>query len=72
MVEELGGIKSSKSRAAERRCRFLRWAVVDAAGFDHAMPKMKGVEVAERARRLRPDLPILLVTGYAEPDGLRS
>ena len=29
------------------------------------MPGMLGTEVAERVHRLRPDLPILLVTGYA-------
>jgi CheY-like chemotaxis protein len=34
------------------------------------MPGMTGVELAVRARELRPGLPILLATGYAElPDG---
>ena len=33
---------------------------------DFAMPRMTGAELCERARVLRPDLPILLVTGYAE------
>ena len=33
---------------------------------DYAMPGMTGVQLAEAARALRPDLPILLATGYAE------
>jgi CheY-like chemotaxis protein len=34
------------------------------------MPGMTGVQLAHAARRLRPDLPILLATGYAElPNG---
>ncbi|MCR0983006.1 response regulator [Roseomonas populi] len=33
---------------------------------DFAMPRMTGAELSERARSMRPDLPILLVTGYAE------
>jgi CheY-like chemotaxis protein len=37
---------------------------------DFAMPGMNGAQLAEAARRLRPDLPILLATGYAEmPNG---
>lgn len=43
---------------------------IDALITDYAMPGMTGVELANRARELRPDLPILLATGYAElPDG---
>jgi hypothetical protein len=30
------------------------------------------VLLAEQIQRLKPDLPILLVTGYAKPDGLQS
>jgi CheY-like chemotaxis protein len=33
---------------------------------DQAMPGMTGVELARRAAKLRPDLPFLLATGYAE------
>ena len=33
---------------------------------DYAMPGMTGLQLAEEARRLRPDLPILLATGYAD------
>ena len=33
---------------------------------DFAMPGMNGAQLAEAARQLRPDMPILLATGYAE------
>ena len=42
---------------------------VDVLLTDHAMPEMTGVELADRVRELRPGLPILLATGYADlPD----
>ncbi len=45
---------------------------IDAIVMDYAMPEMTGVEAAERIRAMRPVLPILLVTGYADPDWLRD
>ncbi|MBP0443425.1 response regulator [Roseomonas sp. SSH11] len=39
---------------------------------DFAMPRMTGAELSERARVLRPGLPILLVTGYAELTALAA
>jgi PAS domain S-box-containing protein len=37
---------------------------------DHVMPGMTGIELAAATRHVRPSLPILLATGYAElPDG---
>ncbi|WP_410217331.1 ATP-binding protein [Paracoccus sp. (in: a-proteobacteria)] len=38
---------------------------------DFSMPKMNGAQLAAASRTLRPDLPILLATGYAElPSGV--
>jgi CheY-like chemotaxis protein len=42
----------------------------DLALIDYAMPGMNGAEVARAARRARPDLPIVFVTGFAETDQL--
>jgi len=43
---------------------------IDALITDYAMPGMTGVELAHKCRELRPGLPILLATGYAElPSG---
>jgi signal transduction histidine kinase len=46
---------------------------VDLMMTDQAMPGMTGVELAGYARKRRPDLPILLATGYADlPEGQRN
>jgi PAS domain S-box-containing protein len=43
---------------------------IDVLITDYAMPGMTGVELANRAREMHPDLPILLATGYADlPSG---
>ncbi|MFM0213736.1 ATP-binding protein [Paraburkholderia sediminicola] len=43
---------------------------VDLLITDYSMPKMTGVQLAVAARELRPNLPILLATGYADlPQG---
>ena len=43
---------------------------IDLLMTDHVMPGMTGIELAAASRQLRPSLPILLATGYAElPEG---
>ena len=37
---------------------------------DHLMPGMNGADLARAARAIKPTLPILIVSGYAEVDGL--
>jgi len=39
---------------------------IDLMMTDHGLPGMDGRELAERARKLRPALPILFASGYAE------
>ena len=36
------------------------------------MPEMNGADLSERLRQLRPDLPILFITGFTEPVDLRG
>jgi CheY-like chemotaxis protein len=43
-------------------------AELDLLIADFAMPGMTGLELAEKARQQQPDLGILLVTGYADPE----
>ncbi len=45
---------------------------IDLVMMDYAMPGMTGLEAAERIRAVRPSLPVLLVTGYADPEMLGS
>jgi PAS domain S-box-containing protein len=43
---------------------------IDLLITDYSMPGMTGVQLAKAAREMRPDLPILLATGYADlPQG---
>jgi signal transduction histidine kinase/CheY-like chemotaxis protein len=43
---------------------------IDLMMTDHVMPSMTGIELAAASREVRPTLPILLATGYAElPEG---
>jgi signal transduction histidine kinase len=41
-------------------------AHIDAVITDYAMPDMTGAELAAQIRRLRPGLPVILATGYAD------
>lgn len=70
MLEDLGHQvieSSSGKRALEILADVER---VDLMITDYSMPKMNGMELAAAARELRPDLPILLATGYADlPSG---
>jgi len=44
----------------------------DALIVDYAMPAMSGVEVAKKAHDLRPHLPTLFATGYADLKALQE
>ena len=50
--------------------------VIDLMMTDQGLPGISGRELAEQARVLRPSLPILFASGYAEnievPDGMHS
>jgi PAS domain S-box-containing protein len=66
MLEDLGH-SVMVANSGERALRQLEHApAVDLVLTDHAMPKMTGTELAQRIARLRPGLPIILATGYAE------
>ena len=36
------------------------------------MPGLSGAELAGKVRAMRPDLPILIISGYAEADGIAA
>jgi PAS domain S-box-containing protein len=39
---------------------------------DYAMPNLSGTEFLRRARKICPDVPALIITGYAEADAVRD
>lgn len=66
MLEDLGHMVL-EANSAKRALEILdQGQKVDLMMTDQAMPGMTGTELADVVRVKRPELPILLVTGYAE------
>ena len=55
-----------QARSAGEALDLLQVNQVDILITDHAMPLMSGAQLAAVVRETRPQLPILLVSGYAE------
>ena len=55
-----------QARSGSDALRVLNESQIDLLITDYAMPGMTGTELAEAARVVRPELPVLLVSGYAE------
>jgi CheY-like chemotaxis protein len=69
MLSDLGHsvmIACSGSAALER---IRADTTIELVITDHAMPGMTGVELAKHIRQERPELPIILATGYADLPG---
>lgn len=66
MLEDLGHTVLEAGSAAEALIVLENERLVDLVITDHAMPDMTGLELARRLRHLRPDLKVILATGYAE------
>src|SRR5262245_41722219 len=69
VLEELGHRITTAPNAAEALEYFTRQKF-DLVVTDYKMPRMNGVELIERLRKQAPDLPIILVSGYADTLGL--
>jgi PAS domain S-box-containing protein len=66
MLEDLGHTVI-EANSAQRALEILEAGqAVDLMMTDQAMPGMTGVELAEIARRTRPNMPVLLATGYTD------
>jgi signal transduction histidine kinase/ActR/RegA family two-component response regulator len=66
MLEDLGHTVVQASSALEALAIIQTGRTFDLVLTDHAMPEMTGVELARRLRQLRPDVRLVLVTGYAD------
>ncbi len=66
MLEDLGHRVREAASGREALEIIEADAAIDLVVTDQAMPGMTGVELARRLRALRPDLPIILSTGFAE------
>jgi signal transduction histidine kinase/CheY-like chemotaxis protein len=66
LLEDLGHTVVSASSGAEALGVLRSNKAIDLMITDYAMPNMTGLQLAEEAHSLRPGLPILLATGYAD------
>ena len=66
LLEDLGHTVIKAASGADALFVLRQGRPIDLLITDYAMPGMTGIELATVARRLRPDLPILLATGYAD------
>ncbi|WP_299480194.1 hybrid sensor histidine kinase/response regulator [Cypionkella sp.] len=70
MLEDLGHNVTSANSGRDGLKALADDEAIDVLITDYAMPKMTGIELARQARIIRPRLPILLATGYADmPEG---
>jgi CheY-like chemotaxis protein len=66
MLRDLGHFVMTAPSAAHALDIIESGTRIDLVITDHAMPGMTGAELACEIRRSRPDLPIVLATGYAD------
>ncbi len=70
MLADLG-FDVREAGSAEAALRLVRdGAKVDILVTDHLMPGMSGTQLAREVQILKPGLPVLIVSGYAEAEGL--
>jgi CheY-like chemotaxis protein len=70
MLRELGFEVVEATSADEALRRIDAGLSPDLVVTDHLMPGMTGAELARILRRQRPDLPVLIISGYANMDGI--
>jgi CheY-like chemotaxis protein len=66
LLEDLGHRVISAASGAQALALFDARQDIDLVITDMAMPKMNGAQLAQTIRIMKPSLPIILATGYAE------
>ena len=66
MLEDLGHTVREAASAAEALALLDGDQAIDLVITDHVMPGMSGIELARRLRDIRPDLRVILASGYAD------
>jgi CheY-like chemotaxis protein len=66
MLKSLGHRVTEARSGAKALALIEKGEAFDLMISDYAMPKMTGMQLAEATRALRPELPIILASGYAE------
>ncbi|WP_106638778.1 response regulator [Allosphingosinicella vermicomposti] len=65
VAEASDGLEAIAAMSADTHC-------CDLVITDYAMPSLSGIEVVRRLRELRPDLPAIIITGYADADNIQN
>ncbi len=68
MLAELGYAVTEAASAETALALLAAGETVDLLVTDHLMPGMTGVDLAREVRNLAPELPVLIVSGYAEAE----
>jgi len=63
-ILELEKITSTSFSTAEKGLSFLRYNTVNAVIMDLKLPKMDGLEALSEIKKIDPDLPVIMITGY--------
>ena len=67
------GYRVVEAESAEEALRVIGNGVhIDLVVTDHLMPGMTGTDLARALRDHRPDIPVLVVSGYAEVEGIAA
>src|ERR1700739_2076830 len=66
LLEDLGHHVIQASSGSDALEALKRYPALDLVVTDHVMPEMNGLQVKEAVQAQRPDLPVLIVTGFAE------
>ncbi len=66
MLEDLGHTVIEAASGSAALEAFMEHGEIDLVITDHAMPRMTGSQLADFLRSERPDLPVIMATGYAE------
>ena len=69
---EFSGYEVLTAQSGEQGLGLFASHPIDAVVLDHKMPGMNGDRVAKQMRRVKPDVPILMLSGHSEllPDEL--
>ena len=72
LLHEMGYTTAECDSAMAAELRLGRGERFDLVVTDHLMPGLSGAELAARLARDRPELPVLVISGYADTDELSS
>ena len=63
---EIGGYEVLSAQSGEQGLGLFASHPIDAVVLDYVMPGMNGDRVAKQMKRVKPDVPILMLSGYSE------